>query len=121
MAASRSITLATMDIAQALRQRPARMQKLLKLFISICLQAQAPHGCTAMDSTETDRFRVYQASELLTALESLKAGHDSGSVAVDISPGRTVSVSLLQPILPKRETQPNCAHYKGPHGTPLLS
>jgi NADPH:quinone reductase-like Zn-dependent oxidoreductase len=97
MAASKSITLATIDVAQIPRQRPARIQKLLRLVVSIYLQAQTPNGFVTTDNTQG--VRVYKASELSTALESLKGGHDSGTVAVavDVSPGQTVSVSPSQP------------------------
>ncbi|KAL2845826.1 hypothetical protein BJX68DRAFT_277264 [Aspergillus pseudodeflectus] len=94
MAASKSITLATMDPAQIPRQRPARIQKLLRLFVSIYLQAQTPNGFVTTDNTQG--VRVYKASELSTALESLKGRHDSGTVAVDVSPGQTVS-ALVAP------------------------
>jgi hypothetical protein len=99
MAASKSISLVTMDPAQIPRQRSARIQKLLKLFVATYLQPQSPNDSITANSARSDRVRVYQASELLTALESLKAGQESRSVAVDISPGQIVSVCLFQPIL----------------------
>ncbi|KAL3448770.1 hypothetical protein BJX65DRAFT_317305 [Aspergillus insuetus] len=108
MAASKSITLATVDIAQVLRQRPTRVQKMLKLFVSIYLKDQGVNGSITADSTLPDRVCVYKASELSTALESLKAGHGSETVAVDISPGQTVS-ALLAP-RPSPDFDP-CATY----------
>ncbi|KAL2784041.1 hypothetical protein BJX66DRAFT_344395 [Aspergillus keveii] len=108
IAAWKPITLATMDLAQIPRQRPARIQKLLKLFVSIYLQSQRPNGSITTNSAETDRVRVYQASELSTALDSLKVGHGSETVAVDVSPGQTVS-ALISP-RPSPDFDPNATY-----------
>ncbi|KAL4947728.1 hypothetical protein BDW69DRAFT_189927 [Aspergillus filifer] len=91
MAAAKSITIATVDLAQVHHQRPARIQKLLRLFVSIYLQAQECNGATT-ESTQKNRVRVYKASELSTALESMKKGHCFGPSAVDFTPGQSVSV-----------------------------
>ncbi|KAL4935935.1 hypothetical protein BDV06DRAFT_233836 [Aspergillus oleicola] len=88
MAAAKSITIATVDLAQVHRQRPARIQKLLRLFVSIYLQAQECNGATT-ESTQKNRVRVYKASELSTALESMKKGHCFGPAAVDFTPGQS--------------------------------
>ncbi|KAJ0424608.1 hypothetical protein BJY00DRAFT_326526 [Aspergillus carlsbadensis] len=120
-AASKSVTLATMDIALIPRQRPARIQKLLRLFASIYLQPEGSNSSITADSTQTDRVRMYKASELSTALESLKGGYDSGTVAVDISPGQVVSVSLFQPTFSKQQsnlTIPDIKALVAPHPSP---
>ncbi|KAL3488130.1 hypothetical protein BJX62DRAFT_253516 [Aspergillus germanicus] len=108
IAAWKPITLATMDLTQIPRQRPARIQKLLSLFVSIYLQQQGHNGSITTDSTQADRVRVYQASELSTALEFLKGEHVSGPVAVDVSPGQTVS-ALVAP-RPFPDFDPNATY-----------
>ncbi|PYI31454.1 hypothetical protein BP00DRAFT_474969 [Aspergillus indologenus CBS 114.80] len=84
-AASRCITLATVDLSQLHRQKPAVVQNLLRQLSQLMLDGLV---------VPVTPLRVLGASDLSKALQLVQRGQIFGKIVLDLGPGQSVSARM---------------------------